>query len=70
MKRLELIEQLEAVQENIEAVQKQLAEKIPTYYNIFGKVSKWEHILGIRIKALAYWKRRFNRILLKLVYKL
>ena len=70
MKRLELIEQLVTVQENIEAVQKQLASPMPGYYSLFGKERNWTHVLEIRTKALAYWKRRFNRIILTLGYKL
>jgi hypothetical protein len=70
MKRLELIEQLEAVQENIEAVENQLASKMPLHYEMFGKERNWKHVIEIRTKALAYWKRRFNRILLTLGYML
>lgn len=70
MKRIELIEQLAQVQENIETVERQLAEKMPAYYTLFSRVWKWNHLLEVRAKALAYWKRRFNRIILQLGYKL
>jgi hypothetical protein len=70
MKRLDLIEQLETVQNNIETVQRQLVEDMPMYYETFGKAKQWEHLLEIRVSALAYWRRKFNRILLKLGYKL
>ena len=71
MKRIELIEQLETVQENIETVERQVNKKIEdtTYYYFFGEGSKeFEHDKEIRTKALAYWKRRFNRIINELKY--
>ena len=71
MKRLELIEQLERVQENIETVEKQLNQKITdtTYYKLFGTgQAGFEHDKEIRFKAYAYWKRRFNRIIRELQY--
>jgi len=70
MKRLDLIEQLEAVQKNIEEVERQLNQHIPAYYETFNKMHKWNRLIEIRTKALAYWKRRFNRIILQLGYKL
>ena len=70
MKRSELIEQLTAIQENIEEVERQLSQKMPKHYSIFSTAHKWKHLCDIRTKALAYWKRRFNRTLLKLGYKL
>lgn len=70
MKRLELIEELEAVQSNIETVESQLNQTQPAYYSTFGKTEQWKRLLEVRRNALAYWKRRFNRILLKLGYKL
>jgi len=70
MKRLELIEKLEAVQTNIETVERQLTSGIPAYYTTFGRAKEWEHLIEIRVNALAYWKRKFNRILLNLGYKL
>jgi len=69
--KLELIEQLEQVQYNIELVEKQVNEKVEdtAYYRIFYEShKKFEHNKAIRIKALAYWKRRFNRILNDLYY--
>ena len=69
--RLELIEELEQVQYNIEQVEKQVNEKIEetAYYRIFGEGNKeFNHNKEIRIKALAYWRRRFNRILNNLYY--
>ena len=71
MKRLELIEQLEAIQENIETVERQVNQKITdtTYYKFFGNgSSEFEHDKEIRVKAYAYWKRRFNRIIRELQY--
>ena len=70
MKRLELIEKLEAIQYNIEVVERQINESPGSYYKNFGHMHKWNHLIEIRTKALAYWKRRFNRTLLKLGYKL
>ena len=71
MKRLELIEQLEQIQENIQVVEKQVNSKIEDtpYYRIFGEGSKeFEHDKEIRTKALAFWKRKFNRVLNQLKY--
>ena len=71
MKRLELIEQLEYIQENIETVERQVNQKIEdtTYYKLFGNGSKeFEHDKEIKIKALAFWKRLFNRTIKKLEY--
>ena len=71
MKRLELIEQLEQVQENIETVENQLMmkEEDTTYYRLFGYGQKhFEHDKEIRTKALAFWKRKFNRIINELKY--
>jgi hypothetical protein len=62
--------ELETVFENIKAVEAQLAQDMPKHYIIFAKPHKWDHLCEIRTKALAYWKRRFNRTLLKLGYKL
>jgi len=70
--RLELIEQLEYVQENIVIVQRQANRKIvdTPYYQIFGEGQKnFKHDKEIQIKALAYWIRRFNRILDELRYE-
>jgi len=70
MKKLELIEELETVQENIEKVERQIAQR-PSFRHVeFGKMNEYYHIRSIRTRALAYWKRRFNRILLKLGYYL
>ena len=71
MKRLELIEQLEQVQENIETVEIQINQKMEdtTYYRIFGHGHReFEHHKEIRTKALAFWKRKFNRIINELKY--
>lgn len=68
MKRLDNIEKLEAVQGNIEAVENQLNYKKDRAFMIFGTDKEWEHKKEIRTKALAYWKRRFNRILNELKY--
>jgi hypothetical protein len=73
MKRLEYIQKLEQVQENIETVEKQINKKIEdtAYYRFFGNGSKdFYHDKEIRKKCLAYWKRRFNRILLEIGYNL
>lgn len=70
MKRLDTLDKLIQIQYNVETVEKQLASKMPEFYNIFSKISQWEHSQEIKRKALVYWKRRFNRELLKLGYKL
>jgi hypothetical protein len=72
MKRLDLIEQLGKVQENIEIVEGQVnrKEKDSTFYKFFGHGSKhFQHDREIRIKALGYWMRKFNRITQQLIYK-
>jgi len=66
MKRFDNIEKLHAVQGNIEFVEKQLNYKKDRAFMIFGTDAEWEHKQEIRTKALAYWKRRFNRILTEL----
>jgi len=69
--RLELIEQLEKIQDNIEIVERQVNQKEEdtAYYKFFGYGQKhFEHDKEIRTKALAYWKRRFNRVLNELNY--
>ena len=70
MKRLELIEELETIQRNIEIVEEQIDSKMPAYYSTFSRVEKWNHLVEVRKCALKYWKRRFNRTLLKLGYNL
>ena len=70
-KRIDLIEDLEQVLYNINMVEKQVNFKLEDtpYYQIFGRGQKdFEHNKEIRTKALAYWKRRFNRILNELKY--
>jgi hypothetical protein len=72
MKRLKLIEMLEAIQENIQTVETQVNQKIEdtTYYKFFGKGNKhFQHDKEIRTKALAFWKRKFNRVTEQLIYK-
>ena len=69
--RAELFIELEQVLYNIEQVERQINTKIQdtTYYLLFGRGHKhFEHDKEIRIKALAYWKRRCNRILTNLKY--
>jgi hypothetical protein len=71
MNRQESIELLEQVQTNIEAVERQVNQKIEdsTYYKFFGHGSKeFNHDKEIRTKALAFWKRKFNRILNQIKY--
>jgi hypothetical protein len=71
LNRLELIEKLEIVQDNIQRVEKQINQKIEdtTYYMFFGYVNpEFEHDKQIRTKALQYWKRLFNRIINQLKY--
>ena len=68
MKRLELIQQLEKVQENIEVVQRRLAQPMPAYYALFNKCSEWRHKKEVWLKCLMFWKRKFNNILSKLSY--
>jgi len=71
MNRLELIEQLEDVQYNIETVERQVRQKIEdtTYYKFFNTgQTRFYHDKEIKTKALAYWKRRFNRIISQLIH--
>ena len=71
MKRLQLIENLERIQENIETVEKQVNFKIEDtpYYKIFGRGQKdFEHNKEIATKAYAFWVRKFNRTLKQLKY--
>jgi len=70
MKRLELIEQLEAIQSNIEIVEKQLNEKLKdnNYYIFFSTEKRFNHLKEIRTKAYAFWVRKFNRTLNQLKY--
>ena len=71
MKRIELIEQLNSVQYNIELVEKYANQKLENniYYKIFGSEKEFYHNKEIQTKALAYWKRRFDRILKELAYE-
>ena len=70
MKRVELIEQLEYIQANIEQVERQVNEKLKdnNHYIFFSTEERFNHLKEIRTKALAYWKRRFNRVLNELKY--
>lgn len=71
MNRKKAIEQLEVIQENIETVERQVNQKITdtNYYKIFGHGAKeFEHDKEIRTKALAFWKRKFNRLLISIIY--
>ena len=70
--RKQLIEELETVQYNIQIVEMRLSEKLEenNYFLILGTSSQFEHNKEIQTKCLAYWKKRFNRTLLKLSYKL
>ena len=71
MKRLQLIENLERIQENIETVEKQVNQKMEdsTYYKLFGEGQKeFEHNKEIATKAYAFWVRKFNRTLNQLKY--
>jgi len=71
MNRLELIEQLEKIQDNIEVVERQVNKKLEdtSYYRIFGNSPKhFEHDKEIRTKAYAFWVRKFNRTLNELKY--
>ena len=68
MKRLELIEQLESVQYHVEDYERRLAAK--KELNWFFTERDWQHRNEINLKCLAYWKRKLNRICLKLMYKL
>ena len=70
MKRSELIDQLGQVQFNIEQMEKRINQEPSFYYVESGHMERWNHLIEVRKKALAYWKRRFNRILLQLGYKL
>jgi len=68
--RKELIEELDLVQYYIEIVEKQVNAKLEDnpYYMYFDRQREFEHIKEIRVKAYAYWKRRFNRIIRQLQY--
>ena len=71
MNRLETIEVLEQVQTNIEVVERQVNSKIEDtpYYRFFREGSKeFAHNKEIRTKALAFWKRKFNRLLSQIKY--
>ena len=70
MNRKELIEQLEQIQANIEAVERQVNNRIEdtTYYRLFGTEGEFYHLREIRTKALAFWIRKFNRTLNQLKY--
>ena len=68
MKRLDRIEQLSAIQYHIEDYQRRLAE--PKRLNWYFTERDYQHRKHINEKCLAYWKRLFNRISYKLMYKL
>lgn len=71
MKRSERIEVLEQVQSNIERAERMvnIKEEDTYYYRLFGTPKEsFAHDKEIRVKALSYWKRRFNRELEKLKY--
>ena len=71
MSRKSKLEELEIVQNNIFIVEAQIHSKIEdtTYFKVFKEKPKdYEHNKEIRTKALAYWKRRYNRILKELQY--
>ena len=69
--RKELIEELEQINYNIITVERYLSQKLEqnSYFLIFGTRSQFEHKQEIQTKCLAYWQRRFNRVLAKLSYK-
>ncbi len=69
MDRETLIQQLDQVRYNIKLTERFMAQPIPYYYSEFGHLSRWQHKLKIWAKCLAYWKRRFNRILNELRYE-
>ena len=70
-KRIELLWEAEHIQGNIEQVDRAVNDKIDNnpYYKWFATTQKWNHRQEIKKKALAYWKRRFNRVLNELKYK-
>ncbi len=68
MKRLDKILQLKTVQENIEHTEHYINQEIPPYYSEFNKLHEWNHKIEIWKKALAFWKRKFNRIIDELKY--
>ena len=70
MKRSEKLEQLETVLSHIAHHERKIGEKMPSYYKVFSNAHKWEIQCEINKKCLAFWKRKFNRILLTLGYKL
>jgi len=72
MKRIDLIEQLEQIHYNINEVERQVNQKVEdtTYYKLFGVIHpKFKHLKEIKTKALAFWIRKFNRVLNELKYK-
>lgn len=73
MNKQDQIEQLSAIQYHIEHYQNKLMQEVPNSndpYFYFRSISDWNRTKEIERKCLAYWKRRFNRISLKLMYNL
>jgi hypothetical protein len=71
MNRQETIAVLSDIQLNIEIVERQVNQKIEDnpFYGLFGNGSKeFEHNKEIRKKALAFWKRKFNKTLVSIIY--
>lgn len=67
------MEDLSKVDTNISIVTSMINQTMPEYYNLFSlskekAIEGWERKLSIWRKCLAYWKRRFNRILKDLEY--
>jgi hypothetical protein len=70
MKRTEKLQDLDIIVGHIGTYERRINEVMPNYYNVFSTQFKWQRQCEINKKCLAFWKRRFNRILLTLGYNL
>ena len=68
MDRLTLLDQLSEVHWNIRTTENLINSNQRNYYRELGIENRWNHKVEIWEKCLAYWKRRFNRILNELKY--
>ena len=67
----ERIEQLEKIQEYIERTERHLKYHKSRHPDMTpSKIEFMKHNEDIYTKAIAYWKRRFNRVLLTLGYSI
>lgn len=71
MDRTKAIEELEKVHDNIKGTERAIANiESSEYYRFWNKLHKRAHDIEIQTKCLAYWKRRFNKLLYNLTYKI